>query len=159
MIRKASFLEVASATLEILRAGTSFPWYDAIPIDAPTPLGMVEVVGKVDSSVKTTIKETFTVNVHVIAKATDARTEIYKLIQAAEEAMTQPMELPAPIKWLRSGEVGVVSMQQDETGEYHAVLQYAVMASYGLRVKKIHHHHHTDDTDTSEEETDGDGTT
>ena len=57
------------------------------------------------------------------------------MIQRTEEAMTAPLVLPAGVECLLQTETGVQSMQLDETGEWHAVLGYEIMTSYGLKCK------------------------
>ncbi len=135
MYRKLGFAELAAAVLEVLRENSGFPVYDAVPDDAESPFLFAEVIGKRDSSSKTTWKETFTVNLHCIAKPSPARTEVYEMIQAAEEAMTAPLSMPRGVECLRQTETGVQSMQLDETGEWHAVLGYEIMTSNGLKIK------------------------
>ncbi len=137
MLRKLGFAELAAAILEALRQRTPYPCYDAVPIDAPSPLVFVEVNGKADSSTKTMYKETFSVNIHLIAHPGEARTQIYQMIQDVEEALTQQVRLPPCITLILQTENGVNSFQQDETREWHAVLTYEFMVSYGFRVKTV----------------------
>lgn len=135
MYRKLGFAELAAAVLSLLRENTPYDVYDAVPEDAESPFLLAEVVGKRDSSSKTTWKETFVVNIHCVAKPSPARTEVYEMIQKAEEAMTAPMRLPDGVECLFQAETGVQSMQLDETGEWHAVLSYEIMTSYGIKCK------------------------
>lgn len=135
MYRKLGFAELAAGVLDVLRQNTGYDVYDAVPEDAESPFLFVEVVGKRDSSSKTTWKETFVVNIHCIAKPSPARAEVYEMIQRTEEAMTAPLVLPAGVECLLQTETGVQSMQLDETGEWHAVLGYEIMTSYGLKCK------------------------
>ena len=135
MYRKLGFAELAAAVLQVLRENTAYDVYDAVPEDAESPFLLAEVVGKRDSSSKTTWKETFVVNIHCVAKPSPARTEVYEMIQKAEEAMTAPMQLPDGVECLLQAETGVQSMQLDETGEWHAVLSYEIMTSYGIKCK------------------------
>ncbi len=137
MLRKLGFAELAKAILDALRERTPYPCYDAIPLNTPSPLVFVEVNGKEDSSTKTMYKETFSANVHLIANPNDARTEIYKMIQDVEEALTQQVRLPPCVTLILQTESGVNSFQQDETNEWHAVLTYEFMVSYGFRVKAV----------------------
>lgn len=135
MYRKLGFAELAAAVLEVLRENTRYDVYDAVPEDAPSPFLFAEVVGKRDSSSKTTWKETFTVNIHCIAEPSDARTQVYQMIQEAEEAMTAPLSMPSGVECLLQSETGVQSMRMDDTGEWHAVIGYEIMTSYGLKIK------------------------
>ena len=80
MYRKLGFAELAAGVLDVLRQNTGYDVYDAVPEDAESPFLFVEVVGKRDSSSKTTWKETFVVNIHCIAKPSPARTEVYEMI-------------------------------------------------------------------------------
>lgn len=91
MYRKLGFAELAVAVLQVLRENTAYDVYDAVPEDAESPFLFAEVVGKRDSSSKTTWKETFVLHIHCIAKPSRARTEVYQMIQKAEEAMTAPL--------------------------------------------------------------------
>lgn len=135
MYRKLGFAELAAAVLQVLRENTAYDVYDAVPEDAESPFLFAEVVGKRDSSSKTTWKETFVLHIHCIAKPSRARTEVYQMIQQAEEAMTAPLELPQGVECLTQTETGVQAMQLDETGEWHAVLGYEIMTSYGPKCK------------------------
>ena len=103
--------------------------------DTPSPFLFVEVVGKRDASSKTMFKEIFTVQIHAIATPSDARTEIYSMIQSVEESLTESLTLPDGITLVLQTETGVQSLQQDETNEYHAVISYEIMVSYGLKCK------------------------
>ena len=75
MYRKLGFAELAAAVLQVLRENTAYDVYDAVPEDAESPFLFAEVVGKRDSSSKTTWKETFVLHIHCIAKPSRARTE------------------------------------------------------------------------------------
>lgn len=135
MRRKMGFAEMSSAILTALRERTPYPIYDAIPPDAPTPFIYVELTGKTDSSTKTMYKETFTASIHLLAKANPSRLEIYRMIQAVEEAMTKRVCVPPGITLVMQWETGVNSLKQDETGEWHGVLNYEFTVSYGFRTK------------------------
>lgn len=135
MMRKVGFAEIAAAVLQNLRINTNYACYDAVARDTPSPLLFVEVVGKRDASSKTMYKEVFTVQMHAIATPGNARTEIYSMIQTVEEAMTASLILPDGITLVLQTETGVQSLQQDETNEWHAVLSYEIMVSYGLKCK------------------------
>ena len=89
MLRKAGFAEIAAAVLQNLRKNTGYACYDAVEKDTPSPFLFVEVVGKRDASSKTMFKEIFTVQIHAIATPSDARTEIYSMIQSVEESLTE----------------------------------------------------------------------
>lgn len=135
ILRKLSFAEIASGVLQTLRTHTPYDCYDAVPQDSPSPLLFAEVVGKRDASSKTMYKEIFTVQVHAIASPGNARTEIYQMIQTVEEALTEPIPLPESVTLVLQTETGVQSFQQDETTEWHAVLAYEIMVSYGMKCK------------------------
>lgn len=135
MMRKVGFAEIAAAMLQNLRTNTNYACYDAVARDTPSPLLFVEVVGKRDASSKTMYKEVFTVQMHAVATPGNARTEIYSMIQTVEEAMTASLILPDGITLVLQTETGVQSLQQDETNEWHAVLSYEIMVSYGLKCK------------------------
>lgn len=134
-MRKIGFAEMAAAILDRLRKETGYPCYDAVPDNAPSPLLFAEVTGKRDSSGKTMFKETFQANIHVIASPGDARLELYRMIQDVEEALTEDLELPASITLVLQSETGVNAVQQDETGEWHGILEYEFTVSYGFKVK------------------------
>lgn len=135
ILRKLSFVEIASGVLQTLRTHTPYDCYDAVPQDAPSPLLFAEVVGKRDASSKTMYKEIFTVQIHAIASPGNARTEIYQMINAVEEALTEPISTPEAVTLVLQTETGVQSFQQDETTEWHAVLAYEIMVSYGMKCK------------------------
>ena len=135
MLRKAGFAEIAAAVLQNLRKNTGYACYDAVEKDTPSPFLFVEVVGKRDASSKTMFKEIFTVQIHAIATPSDARTEIYSMIQSVEESLTESLTLPDGITLVLQTDTGVQSLQQDETNEYHAVISYEIMVSYGLKCK------------------------
>ena len=120
MLRKAGFAEIAAAVLQNLRKNTGYACYDAVEKDTPSPF---------------LFKEIFTVQIHAIATPSDARTEIYSMIQSVEESLTESIMLPDGITLVLQTETGVQSLQQDETNEYHAVISYEIMVSYGLKCK------------------------
>lgn len=135
ILKKLGFTEIAAAILDMLRNCTDYPCYDAVPENAPSPLIFVEIVGKQDSSTKTMYKETFTAYVHAIASPSDCRTEIYSMIKIIEETLTERVTLPPGITNILQTETGVQALHQDETGEFHAVLGYEIMVSYGFKTK------------------------
>ncbi len=135
MLRKLGFAEVAAALLGNLRKNTNYSCYDAVPDDAPSPFLYVEITGKRDNSSKTMYKETFTANVHCIAPPGDARTQIYQMIQAVEQSMTEELTVPPPVTLVIQTETGVQSMQLDETNEWHAVIGFEITVSYGWKTK------------------------
>ncbi len=135
MMRKMGFAEMAASILDALRQKTAYDCYDAVPEDAPSPLVFVEVIGKRDSSTKTMYKETFVANLHLIAMPGDSRLEIYRMIQDVEEALTEHVVVPKNITLVMQTETGVNAIQQDETREYHAVIGYEYMVSYGFKSK------------------------
>lgn len=99
MLRKAGFAEIAAAVLQNLRKNTGYACYDAVEKDTPSPFLFVEMVGKRDASSKTMFKEIFTVQIHAIATPSDARTEIYSMIQSVEESLTESIMLPTELHW------------------------------------------------------------
>ena len=135
MLKKLGFTEIAAAILHTLRKHTKYPCYDAVPENAPSPLIFVEIVNKQDSSTKTMYKETFTAYLHAIAAPSDCRTEIYTMIHDIEETLTERIVLPPGVTNILQTETGVQALQQDETGEFHAVLGYEIMVSYGFKTK------------------------
>ena len=135
MLKKLGFAEIAVAILNTLRNYTNYPCYDAVPENAPSPFIFVEIVGKQDSSTKTMYKETFTAYLHAIASPSDCRTEIYSMIKTIEETLTERIKLPPGVTNILQTETGVQALQQDETGEFHAVLGYEIMVSYGYKTK------------------------
>lgn len=134
-LRKLGFAELAAAIMAALRQHTDYDVYDAVPENAPSPLIFVEVIGKRDGSTKTMFREIFSANIHLIATPGNSRLEVYRMIQAAEEALTQRIAVPPNITLVMQTETGVNALQQDETNEYHAVLGYEFMVSYGFKVK------------------------
>lgn len=135
MIKLASFSDVALSVLKKLRERTPFQCYDEVPIDAPSPLIFVEVVGKRPTTSKTMNLETFEVSVHAIARPGKARTEIYDMVKFVEEAMTENLCFPCYCKHVLTTESGVKSIRLDSTNEYHAVIDFSVMVSYGMKCK------------------------
>ena len=60
---------------------------------------------------------------------------MYKYIQKLEEAMTEDVTIPCPYKLVRQDSGGVRTIQNDETGEKHAVMAFTFLVSYGYKVK------------------------
>jgi hypothetical protein len=76
-----------------------------------------------------------TVDVHVIADESPSSVPVFKYIQKLEEAMTEDVAIPCPYKLVRQSSGGVRTIQNDETGEKHAVMSFTFLISYGYKVK------------------------
>lgn len=135
MFVKLSLIDLYNAIRRCLEENTKFQVYDVVPLDKKSPLLYVEIVGKEDISSKMIYRERYESWVHCIAKPSDSRVEVNKMILDVEEAMTDPIELPKQFQLLQQYENGTMAVNQDETGEWHAVLSFYFDILYGFKTK------------------------
>lgn len=134
MLHKIKLTEIHSAIKEKLENKTTTKVYDVVPVDAPSPLLVVEFVGKKDASTKTTFIEEFTFYIHCLAQG-DSSINIYNLIGEVEEALTEEIDLGNEGYLARQREDGIIQLLTEETGEKHAVIQYTFGVCYGFKCK------------------------
>ena len=135
MLKKLGILELIIAIQAKIEERTGLRAYDDVPDNAPAPFYIVEFVNKVQENTKTMWCEVFNIWIHAIAKESSSKLQIYELIEKLEEAMTEEIRLPESVVLLRQMESGVESLQEDETGEMHAVIGYEIKVSYGYKAK------------------------
>ena len=137
MLKILSFTDLHKAVQDKLSKNTELSVYDVPPENEPAPLVYLEVVGKRLDPHKTMYKETFTVYIHAIAskESNRGKTPVYDLINQVEEALTENVILPECFQLIGQVETGVISMQRDESGEWHAILSFEFKVLYGYMTK------------------------
>ena len=135
MLKKLGLVNLHVALKKKIERNTGLQAFDYVPENAPAPFYSIEIVDKRAENTKTMWCETFTVWIHAIAEEQHSRLGIYNLIESLEEALTEEIVLPEHVTLLNQNNVGVQSLQKDETNEMHAVLAYEFKVCYGFRVK------------------------
>ena len=135
MLKKIGIVDLIAAIQANEEKNTEMKCYDAVPDNAPSPFYSAEVVAIRPSNTKTMWCETYTVWIHAISSPSDAKTEIYELIQKLEESMTEEIQLPSEFNLVSQSSTGLQALKQDGTTEWHAVLSYEFKISYGFRCK------------------------
>ncbi|HGA4416494.1 TPA: DUF5072 family protein [Streptococcus pyogenes] len=118
MLKKLGLVDLHASIKQKIEDKTGLMAYDHVPEDT-----------------KVMWCEVFTVWIHAIAEAGKSKIAIYDMIEKLEEALTEELVLPEEIDILRQSEVGMQSLQEDETGEMHAIVAYEIKVSYGFKVK------------------------
>lgn len=79
--------------------------------------------------------DVYTVEIHAITKPSKTRQSVFEMITALEEAMSKPITLECPFRVVRQTDNGLNTIKRDETGEWHAIVSFDVVVSYGLIIK------------------------
>lgn len=135
VLKKLGLVDLQKGIQDKLKEHTDTKCFDVAPVNEPAPLYYVEVVAKRDASSKNMWREVFTVWIHAIAETNKSKEQVYTLIQEAEEALTEEISLPEGFELMLQSEQGLQTIKEDESGEYHAVLAYEFMVSYGFKCK------------------------
>ncbi|HFI0256463.1 TPA: DUF5072 family protein [Streptococcus suis] len=135
MLKKLGLVDFHVALKDKIEEKTGLRAYDYVPENTPSPFYFLEIVDKRPEDTKMMWCEVFTVWIHAIAEESNSKVGIYNLIQDLEEALTEEIAIPEAFTILRQTEVGMQSLQQDETNEMHAVIAYEFKISYGFKVK------------------------
>lgn len=135
MLKKLGLVDLHKALKENLEYFTGLKAYDYVPDGAPAPFYVIEIVDKFPEDTKVMWAEVFTVWVHAIAKESDSKVGIYKMVEEAEEALTMQLQFPENITLLRQSQTGMQTLQQDESGEWHGILSYDIKVAYGFKSK------------------------
>ena len=135
MLRRMNLTDLMSAIQTQIQDGTGIPCYDAIPQNAVSPFYYMTYAGSQPADTKTMFVDRHTVDIHIIADVTPSSVPIFRYIQKLEEAMTEDVKIPCPFILVRQDSGGVRSVQDDETGEKHAVMSFMFMISYGFKTK------------------------
>ena len=123
---------------ETIEKYTGVVAFDSVPKDAPSPFYFIEIVDKRPEDTKVMWCAVFTIWIHAIAKKAEegkSKIAIYKMIEDLEEALTMELALPDGVEVLRQVETGMQSLQEDETGENHAIIAYEIKVAYGFKTK------------------------
>lgn len=118
-----------------IQDGTGLMCYDAVPDNAASPFYRIELAGNKPANTKTMYVQQYDFDIHVIAPVSRSSVPVHTYIQKLEEALTDDIMIPAPYFLVRQDETGVRPIQDDETGEKHAVVGFSFLICYGFMVK------------------------
>lgn len=136
MLNKLGTVELLKAIKTVMAENIDGTIYDTEPPrNAPAPFYLLTYVGSVEDNTKMTFRDLHTVYIDCIAKENAPHAAIYKMIDAAREALTQEIDLPAGFTLARQTCTGTVNLQQDETKEWHAVVGFEFLIAYGFKCK------------------------
>lgn len=135
MLRRMNLTDLMAAVQAQIEDGTGLPCYDAIPPNAESPFYYMSYAGSQPADTKTMFVDRHTVDIHIIADVSPSSVPVFRYIQKLEEAMTEDISVPCPYKLVRQDSGGVRTIQNDETGEKHAVMSFMFLISYGYKVK------------------------
>ena len=135
MLQKLSLIDLVRSVMDKLKDNTDTSCYDEPPKDAPAPLYYIEVVNKRPEDTKTMFCEVYTIYLHIIGEEIQGNAQMYNLIQEAEEALTEGINLPEGFELVLQTSQGIISNKKDETGEKHVVIAYDFKVSYGFKMK------------------------
>lgn len=133
-LKRLSPVALVEAVRDLVEDGTGLEC-TMNPDGKPSPFYGIELAGSAPKKSKTMRLEVFSVLLHCISVPSATQLECLQMVNALEEAMEAYPCLPAPFRVVRCDDGGVQQIKQDPTGEWHAVVAYAVTVSYGLLVK------------------------
>lgn len=135
MLRRMNITDLMKAVQTQIKANTGLSCYDSIPENAESPFYYMSYAGSQPADTKTMYVDRHTVDIHIIADPSPSSVPVFKYIQKLEEAMTEDITIPREYKLVRQDSGGVRTVQNDETGEKHAVMSFAFLVSYGWKIK------------------------
>ena len=115
MKRMMNLTALMAAIQAQIQDGTGLMCYDAVPDNAASPFYKIELAGNKPANTKTMYVQQYDFDIHVIAPVSRSSVPVHTYIQKLEE--------------------GVRSIQDDETGEKHAVVGFSFLICYGFMVK------------------------
>ena len=118
-----------------IKNGTGLPCYDSVPENAASPFYFMTYAGSQPADTKTMYVDRHTVDIHIIADVSPSSVPVFRYIQALEQAMTEDISIPREYKLVRQSSGGVRTIQDDESGEKHAVMSFTFLISYGYKTK------------------------
>lgn len=132
MYKQLGLVDLVKAVIEKITDNTGLTCYDAVPKNAQSPLCFVEVASSSPMQSKTMQIDTVRLQIHCIAEKGDSSVGIYELIRKVQEALTHDIELPNGFCVLMQKNLGIQTINVDETKEKHAVLAYEFKICCGL---------------------------
>jgi len=135
MYVQLGLVDLISAIQKKIEAEAKYKCYDAVPKDIKPPYYFAEVVSKRPDHTKTMWRDVFTVYIHAVAKPSASSVQVYKMINALEEALTEDIELPEGFDLVMQTNGGIQIIKTDETNEKHAVIAYEFTVCYGFKTK------------------------
>lgn len=135
MLRRMNITDLMKAVQTQIKANTGLPCYDSIPENAESPFYYMQYAGSQPADTKTMFVDRHTVDIHIIADPSPSSVPVFKYIQLLEQAMTEDITIPKEYKLVRQDSGGVRTIQNDETGEKHAVMSFTFLVSYGWKIK------------------------
>lgn len=135
MLKRMNITDLMAAIQKQIKEGTGLPCYDSVPLNAESPFYFMSYAGSQPADTKTMYVDRHTVDIHIIADVSPSSVPVFKYIQLLEEAMTEDITIPKEYKLVRQSSGGVRTIQNDETGEKHAVMSFTFLISYGYKAK------------------------
>ena len=136
MIKKIGIVDFIKIVQNLIEKNTLLRAYDYVPVDEKPPFAYVELYDKRAENTKSMWGEVFNILVHIVAEKSNSKVEMYKLITEIEEAFTEELRFEDNnISVIRQDEIGLQSLEQEETGSWHAILEFEIKLCYGFKVK------------------------
>ena len=135
MLKRMNITDLMKAVQTQIKDGTGLPCYDSVPENAASPFYYMSYAGSQPADTKTMYVDRHTVDIHIIADVSPSSVPVFRYIQALEQAMTEDISIPREYKLVRQDSGGVRTIQNDETGEKHAVMSFTFLISYGYKTK------------------------
>lgn len=136
MIRRMSIGEFLGCLIDHIAEKTGIACYD-YPDNVASPLYSVEIETTEDARTKTMCLDVYNVLIHCISEPVEpySNAPVLRLVQKAEEALTEEVSVPAPFLLNSQDFMGLRTCGRDQSGEGHAVLSYRFEICYGLICK------------------------
>lgn len=130
--------ELIKSVKEHVKAWSGYPAHGS-GADWKSPFVYVEFLKSEPADTKTAYVDRFDIRLHCISEPTNPYSQgpVMDMIAPVEEAMTAKIPLPEPFDAYRVDYGGIQAVNQDETNEGHAVLDYSVYVQYALKIKTI----------------------
>lgn len=135
MLKKLNIKTLMKAIQETVENNTEYRCYDIPPKDEQPPFYYAELIQVRPSNSKTMWREIYVINFHAIASGEKSSIPIYKLIDDLEEALTEEIALPEPFFVVIQSAQGLQVINNEETKDKHAIVQYNFDVCYGFKTK------------------------
>lgn len=136
MFKQLNLTDLVASIKSQIETNTDLPVFDIPPKNQEAPFVFVELVGLKPADTKNMFCKLYTVWLHIIAQETKSSIPIYNYIQEVQEALTDDIEIPNSYNLVYQSDNGVQTINTDETGEKHAVLEFEYKISYGYKIKE-----------------------
>src|SRR5699024_10295213 len=129
------FTSIIASIIKQVRLNTELPCYDSVPLNAPKPFYVAEMVGSLPEKSKTMMKDRYQVVMHVFAEG-GSSVPIYNAIQKLEESLTVNIEFTDDYEVTLQIPTRVNQIMDQADGSKHAVvgIDFVMFSGYKMKI-------------------------